>query len=54
MLAIQTGVRLDINVVFLISISFMAKDVEHFFMYLLAIHTYSFENCLNFTCAFIQ
>jgi hypothetical protein len=24
----------------------MAKDVEHFFMHLLAIYIYSFENCL--------
>jgi hypothetical protein len=30
----------------LICISFMARDVEHFFMYLFAICTSFFENCL--------
>jgi hypothetical protein len=31
---------------FLICISFMVRDVDHFFMYLLVICTYSFKNCL--------
>jgi hypothetical protein len=44
MLAILTVVRLNINVI-LIYISFMAKDVKHFFICLLAMCT-SFENCL--------
>jgi hypothetical protein len=33
--------------VFLICVSFVAKDVEEFFEYLLAICTSSFENCLS-------
>jgi hypothetical protein len=39
MIAILTGVRWDLNV-FFICISFMARDVEHSFMYLLAICTF--------------
>jgi hypothetical protein len=31
---------------FLICISFMVKDVEHFFIYLFSIFTSPFENCL--------
>jgi hypothetical protein len=39
----------------LICISFMARDVEHFFMYLLAIYISSFKNCLfsSFVLLFI-
>jgi hypothetical protein len=32
----------------------MARDVEHFFMYLLAICTSSFENCLQFMFPYIH
>jgi hypothetical protein len=39
-----TGVKWNFSVI-LICISFMAKEAEHFFMYLLAICTSS-ENCL--------
>jgi hypothetical protein len=49
--------------VILICISFMAKEVEHFFMYLLCIWTSSFEDCMHldffwglsvqFICSFI-
>jgi hypothetical protein len=39
----MTGMRWNLNVI-LIFISFKAKDVEHFFMYLLDICT-SFDNC---------
>jgi hypothetical protein len=45
MVAILTGVRWVLNVV-LIYIFFMARDVEHFFMYFLAICTSSFEKAL--------
>jgi hypothetical protein len=41
---ILTGVRWNLNVT--ICISFKARDVEHFFMYLLGIWTSSFESCL--------
>jgi hypothetical protein len=44
MIAILNGLRGNLSV-FWICISFIAKDVEHFFMYLLAIFTFS-ENCL--------
>jgi hypothetical protein len=44
MITILTGQRRDLNVI-LTCIPFMAEDIEHFFMYLLAICT-SFESCL--------
>jgi hypothetical protein len=44
MIAILSGVRWNLNGV-LICICIMARDVEHFFIYLLAIYTSSFENC---------
>jgi hypothetical protein len=44
MIAIQTGVRWNLSVV-LICISFMARDDEHFFMFL-AFWTSSFEKVL--------
>jgi hypothetical protein len=44
MIAFLTRVRQKLSAI-LICISFMVKDVEHFFMYLLGI-TSSFENCL--------
>jgi hypothetical protein len=44
MATIFTGVRWNLSVI-LICVSFMAKDIEHFFMHLLAISTY-FEICL--------
>jgi hypothetical protein len=40
MIAILTGMRWNLSTI-LICISFMVKDVEHFFMYLLAIYNYS-------------
>jgi hypothetical protein len=45
MITILSGVRWNLNAI-LISISFMAIDVEHFFICLLVICTSSFENCL--------
>jgi hypothetical protein len=45
MVATLTGVRWNLKVI-LICVSFMAKDIEHFFMYLLAICTSSLESCL--------
>jgi hypothetical protein len=47
-LMITTLTRVRQNfLVFLICISFVAKGVTRFFMYLLAICTFSFENCPN-------
>jgi hypothetical protein len=51
MTAILTGVSWNLIDVF-IWISFMAKDDELFFMYLLAIYTASLENL--FICPFIN
>jgi hypothetical protein len=48
----QMGVRRNLSVV-LIYISFMAKDFEHCFIYLLTISIASFENC-PFFCSFIK
>jgi hypothetical protein len=45
MVAILTVTSRDLNVV-LIYISFMARDVEHFFVYFLAIGISSFEKVL--------
>jgi hypothetical protein len=45
MIAILTGMRWNLNVV-LIYISFMTRDVEHFFMYFLAIWNSSFGKTL--------
>jgi hypothetical protein len=47
-----TGLRWNHSVV-LVCIFFVAKVVEHFFMYLLAICT-SFENCVQFILPFIN
>jgi hypothetical protein len=44
MIALLTAVRSNLSAV-LVYISFMTKDVEHFFMNLLTIHTSSFDNC---------
>jgi hypothetical protein len=48
-----TGVKWKLNV-FLISISFLVKDAENFFIYLLVICTSSFENSpfSSFVCLF--
>jgi hypothetical protein len=45
MIANLTGMRWNLSVI-LICISFMGKDVEHFFMNLLAIYNSSPENSL--------
>jgi hypothetical protein len=45
MIVILTGVRWNLSVV-LTCISFLARDVEHFFMCFLAIWTSSFEKTL--------
>jgi hypothetical protein len=42
--AILTGVRWNLNII-LICLQLMAKDIEHFFMYLLAINISTVENC---------
>jgi hypothetical protein len=49
-MAVLTGVRQNLSIV-LIHISFIAREVEHFFMSLLAICTSSFENSLFNSCA---
>jgi hypothetical protein len=52
MRVVLTGVEWNLNAD-LIFVSFIAKDVEHFFMYLLTVYT-SFENCIQFLCPFIN
>jgi hypothetical protein len=46
-LIMDIPVRVRWNLIVLICIFFMAGDVEHFFMYLLALWTSSFENYLS-------
>jgi hypothetical protein len=46
----KTWVRRNFSIV-LICISFIAREVEHFFMYLLAIFTSSFDYSLFNSCA---
>jgi hypothetical protein len=45
LITILTGLRQNLNVV-LISTSFINKDFEHFFIYLMSIYMSSFESCL--------
>jgi hypothetical protein len=45
MMAILTGVRRNLDIV-LVCISFVAKEVQHFFICLLVTCTSSLENCL--------
>jgi hypothetical protein len=51
-IAILIRVRWNLKVI-LIHISFIVKDIEHFFMYLLTICISFSENCM-FSCPFIN
>jgi hypothetical protein len=54
MVVILIGVRWNLNVV-MICISFMPRDDEHFFMWLLAIWPSSFEKgSVQFICPFLH
>jgi hypothetical protein len=50
---IATLVRGPLNVI-LMGISFMAKDAEHFFSYLVATYLFFGELSVQFICQFIQ
>jgi hypothetical protein len=50
-MVIQTGAKWNLSAV-LICISFITREAEHFFMYLLAICTSFFENFLFNSCAY--